>query len=187
MILRSSICTAALLLLAAACNTGTQAAAPQIVATTLDLRACQKQPDSSDPNETPFWNCPGAAGYRLHVRRAGSGRMSIDVLSPSGREFPLDFTATAVTSAMFSLKDRAEWFLPSAGAPPLALIVHVDLREDLQDPARVTRTLAVIARLNPEPACVTRTLPAGDAAAIRQASEAARKDRCLSEPSNHKE
>lgn len=188
MILRSSTFAAAVLLVAAACNTGSQPASLRTVATTLDRSACQQQTDPSDPNETPFWICPGAAGYRLHLRRAGSGRVSIDVRSPSGKEFPLDFT-TVVTPSMFNLKGGAEWILPPAGQgdEPLALITRVELREDLQDPARVTRTMAVIAKLTPEPACVTKVLNADDAAAITQAAESARKSNCLTGASKTRE
>src|SRR4051812_23336867 len=66
-----------------------QQIAVQSITTDLNVSACRKEIDKSDPNETPYLRCPGVGGYSLILRRVEAGRTSIDVVDPDQHVFPL--------------------------------------------------------------------------------------------------
>jgi hypothetical protein len=144
------------LVLFAAIITGCQSASRESVFTDLRGGACSEEIDKSDPNNTPFLLCPGAGGYRLRVRQVESGRQSVDVVSPTGQVLPLSIQ-NKVTRAMNSLGPQAEWRL--LRGLPLALILKVEVREDVFDPEKITRALYAVAKLQPAEACITATAP----------------------------
>lgn len=103
--------------------------------------------------------CPGAAGHALKVLESDL-RMSIDVVTPDGKEHPLNYWGV-ITGNFSSLGPRAEWRM--RGGRPIALIVRVNASEDPEDSSRLTSYLAV-ARITPREICVTdRIGPAPDA------------------------
>lgn len=156
---------AAAALVGSACNDGEKPAAPALVTetvqTSIDGGACRKEVDRSDPNETPILVCPGAAGYTLVVRRVDAGRQSVDVVDPTQRRFPLDLHEF-VTRHMASLEGPAQWRVATLdGRPrPIALVLHIQAHEDVDDPARVTRALLAQARIDADGACITNVRPA---------------------------
>lgn len=124
--------------------------------------------------------CPGSASHTLKVLY-DDGRMSISVVGPDAKEFPLDYW-TVVTSGFSHLGDKAEWALVkdrSKKEEPVGLIVRVvESRSD----RKATSVLAV-AKITPQETCVTATVPAGKNAnekARAAAREAATKP-CLGE------
>ncbi|MCL4782590.1 MAG: hypothetical protein KJZ70_06105 [Bryobacterales bacterium] len=137
-------------------------AAIQSVRTPLSPASCEKKADMSDPDETPYLLCPGAAGYSLIVRKVESGRKSVDVVDAAGQAHPLNFQET-ITRSMSNLTGEAEWRVASRGGKqvPAALIVHVQARENADDPETVTHTYAAVAKLTPDSVCVTDRIPAG--------------------------
>lgn len=153
-----------------------QAAQLQSVYTELSGSSCKEEPDTSDPNETPFLRCPGVAGYSLIVRKVGSGRKSIDVMDAQGDRFPLEYQ-DVVTRHMLSLGGKAEWrvSVQNGNQHPVALIARVDAREDEEEPERVTRSIFAVAKVTSDGSCVTDLVvdnPDAEAKA-RQAADSA--------------
>lgn len=151
--------------------------------TDLSAGSCLREVDRNDPNETAYLACPGVAGYSLHVRRVGSGRISIDVVDPAGRAMPLSYQEV-VTPQMSSVGDRAEWRVATEGGRqvPIALIVRVLAREDADNPERVSATYIAVAKVTPDTACVTdRLLEGGQSdVQVRGTADSARERACAS-------
>lgn len=139
---------------------GGASAAIQSMRTPLNPASCEKKVDKSDPDETPYLLCPGTGGYSLIVRSVESGRKSVDVVDASQRAHPLNFQET-VTRSMSNLTGDAEWRVASRDSKqvPLALIVHIQARENADDPETVTNTYIAVAKLSPDSACVTDRIP----------------------------
>jgi hypothetical protein len=150
--------------------------------TSLDAAACRREIDRSDPNETPYLVCPGAAGYALIVRRVESGRQSIDVVDAAQRVFPLNYHEF-VTRHMSSLDARAEWRVTTTGGVqvPIALLVRVHAREDTDDPEKVTHSWVAVAKLTANEVCVTDRIADGSLsdADLRAAADSARQRPCV--------
>jgi hypothetical protein len=142
--------------------------------TSLNADSCTKTFDQDDPDETPYLVCPGVAGYLLQVRQVESGRLSINVVNPAKRLFPLDYQYV-VTRSMSSLDDKAEWLIRSEnGKPvPIALIVRVMARENRGNPEKITSTYLAVAKITPDKVCVTDS--------IRQGSKPATEVRVLAD------
>lgn len=149
--------------------------------TGLQPEACQQKIDQSDPNNTPYFACPGAAGYSLNVRKVESGRTSIDIVDPHGNARPLHLQDT-VTRHMANLTGQAEWRVASADGArqPVALIVRVQAREDDEDPEKVTHTYLTVAKITADSACVTDRIPEGAQPEdeVRAAADTARQRPC---------
>lgn len=95
--------------------------------------------------------CPGIAGYRLLVEDF-DGRQSITVVSPDGRQHPLNFSQT-ITNAFSTLGKKAEW-RRGPNKQPLALIVRVYASENPDKPAQQTQYLSV-SKIAGNTICVT--------------------------------
>lgn len=151
------------------------------VHTGLDVDACERTADRSDPNETPYLACPGVAGYSLLVRLVEAGRQSIDVVDPAGRAHPLAYQEF-VTRHMSTVDGPAEWRVRTDGdsSDPVALIVRVQAREDEANPEIVTRTYLAVAKLTPGETCVTDRIPDGTEALAeaRRVADTARERPC---------
>lgn len=143
-------------------STGRPDAAIQSLSTPLDASSCEQKTDKSDPDEIPYLLCPGVGGYSLIVRKVESGRKSVDVVDPAEQVHPLDFQEI-ITRAMSNLDGKAEWRVASRDGKqvPIALIVHVQARERLDDPETVTTTYLAVAKLSPNAVCVTDRIPEG--------------------------
>jgi hypothetical protein len=153
----------------------------QSVYTGLNVESCKKEADKTDPNETPYLVCPGAAGYSVIVRRVDAGRKSIDVVDTARRAFPLNYQEF-VTRHMFTLDDKAEWRVASREGTqaPLALISRVRAQEDNDNPEKVTRTYIAVAKITPAETCVTDVVPEGSKsdAEVRSLADSAPERRC---------
>lgn len=120
--------------------------------------------------------CAGTAGYGL-ILLEGDARMSLTIVSPDGREHPLDLWTT-VTGGFSHLGEEAEWRVRGEGAAavPVALIVLLKASEH-DDATGEMRPASyrVIAKVTPVEACVTHRLPGStpDADARRLADAAA--------------
>jgi hypothetical protein len=153
----------------------------QSIHTELKTESCTKEPDKTDPNETPYLVCPGVAGYKLIVRRVDAGRKSIDVVDAGQRVFPLNYQEV-VTRHMFTLGDEAEWRVTTRDGRqvPIALAVRVRAREDNDHPEKVTRTYLAVAKITPSETCVTDSIPEGTKPddELRRAVDGAQGRRC---------
>jgi hypothetical protein len=156
-------------------------AAIQSVHTDLTAGPCKKEIDRNDPNETPYLVCPGVAGYTLVVRRVDAGRQSIDVVDAAQRVLPLNYQEF-VTRHMSNVDRKAEWRVAAKDGKqvPIALIVRVQAREDNDNPEKVTRSYLAVAKIAPDEACVTDTIPEGTRpeAEVRSAADSAQGRKC---------
>lgn len=125
--------------------------------------------------------CPGVGGFYLHVAN-DDARMSISVMAPDNKEYPLEYW-TIITRSFSTLGKKAEWrVVKDRGTiKPIALIVRVDAYEqqDLASPKK--RSYLAIAKLDGEEICVTDKLnPAKDANdQARRAADKATGKACL--------
>lgn len=153
----------------------------QSVDTGLGAGSCKKEVDKNDPNETPYLVCPGVAGYVLIVRRVDAGRQSIDVVDAAQRVLPLNYQ-NFVTRHMFTLDGKAEWRVATQNGKqvPIALIVRVQAREDNDNPEKVTHSYLAVAKIAPNEACVTDSIPEGtqSEAEVRSAADSAQQKQC---------
>jgi hypothetical protein len=124
--------------------------------------------------------CPGVAGHRLNVHD-GDARVSIDVITPDGKEHPLNYWSV-ISHGFSSPGPRAEWRM--RGGRPIALIVRVNASEDPEDSTRQTSYLAV-AKITANEICVTdRIAPAPDANEVaRRAADASAARPCRTDAS----
>lgn len=123
--------------------------------------------------------CPGVDGYRLRVVD-GDVRMSIEVLTPTGKVLPLDFWST-VASGFSSVGDSAEWRYLALGARvPQALIVRLNVSENPERPG-ITASYLVVSKLGADSACVIAKIAPGKTQneAARKAADAAAASPCL--------
>lgn len=126
--------------------------------------------------------CPGIAGYKLLVLD-DDARQSITVITPDGKEHPLDFWQV-ITHGFSSVGTKVEWRVVRSKrkASPVALIVRVNASEDPENSTRLTSYLAVV-KVTPEKICVTQKIPPGASAneTARHAADSAQAAACLKE------
>jgi hypothetical protein len=149
------------------------------VYTELDSERCRVTMTDEEAGGSSS-RCPGTAGYALNVHD-GDARMSIDVVTPDGREHPLNYWSV-ISNGFSALGPRAEWRM--RGERPIALIVRVNASEDPEDSSRITSYLAV-AKITAAGICVTdRIAPAADAnEAARRAADASASRPCRTDVS----
>jgi hypothetical protein len=151
------------------------------VFTSLGADSCEEQIDRTDPNETPVLVCAGVGGYSIIVRKAGSGRRSVDLRGPGDEAYPLDFQEF-VTRSMNALGEQAEWrvTVSSGQETPIALLVRVHAHEDSDNPEAVTRTLVAISKIDADEACVVDVVPETEmrAGELAQLADGARERPC---------
>jgi hypothetical protein len=155
--------------------------------TDLSAVSCKEFIDQTDPNSTPFQICPGVSGYTLIIRHVGSGRQSINIVTPSQHEFPLEYHEF-ITRHMFHLDDKAEWrvLMNNEKKIPIALIVRVQTHENLDEPEQVTHSYLALTKITPDEICVTDKIPSGSLsqAEVHSAADSAWEKDCL-EPQPH--
>jgi hypothetical protein len=128
--------------------------------------------------------CPGPPGYQLLVTTEDAG-MSAAVLTPEGREHPLDYRRF-VARSLSTLGGKAEWRVVTRErrVMPVALILRL-VPADERDPDRqAAGSHLVVAKITPGDICVTATIrPAPDAnAQARRAADRAADQPCLAAP-----
>lgn len=98
--------------------------------------------------------CNGTAGYQLDLSE-GDLRQSLTVITPGGKEFPLDLWSN-VSGGFSSLGEKAEWRGPMTGnkIAPFALIVRFNVSEDTENPEKTTSYL-VVSKITANEICVT--------------------------------
>jgi hypothetical protein len=87
-----------------------------------------------------------------------------------------------VTRHMSSLDGRAHWRVtPGDGEQvPIALVVRVQAREDIDDPEKVTNTYLAVAKITPHETCITERIAAGagSEAELHSAADSAQNRPC---------
>ena len=109
---------------------------------------------SSSASDHVVQACKGVAGYRL-LLESYDLRESVTVISPDGRQHPLDFTR-AITLAPSMVGEKAEWRVEKRGnqITPIALIVRVYAEENPDVPNQRTSYLSV-SKITADRICVT--------------------------------
>jgi hypothetical protein len=152
---------------------------PSTLVTSLTAPACIVLEVQTEGGNS-IQRCPGILGYQLLVLDSDS-RMSITVLDPEGRQWPLAYDQV-ITPYFSSLGPQAEWRVlqSDAGGPSMALAVKVNANEDPESQA-VTIYWAV-ARISPSDVCVTDRIRSGpdDAQRIAAAMADANSHPCVS-------
>ena len=118
--------------------------------TSTDCRMVRSDSESAYVEQ----ECKGVAGYRLLVASYDI-RESVTVISPDGRQHPLDFTRV-ITLAPSMVGEKAEWRVEKRGnqITPIALIVRVYADENPDAPNQRTSYLSV-SKITPDRICVT--------------------------------
>ncbi len=99
--------------------------------------------------------CAGVAGYKLHLLE-GDLRQSIDVIFPDKTAHQLRFWEYFM--AYSYIGPRAEWRMKDK--KPFALIVRLNVREDVDDMSKNTSYL-IVSRIAKDLACVTDVVKPG--------------------------
>jgi hypothetical protein len=131
--------------------------AVESIYTNLSEKSCQTiviDNETASSKQT----CPGVAGYNLVVLD-DDARQSINIITPDGKEHPLNFWQV-ISSSFTSLGDKAEWYgIKKAGKfQPQALIVRVKAFEFPEQPEKSTSYLAV-SKITGNKICITDKIP----------------------------
>ena len=124
------------------------AAQNESVYTRLDEKNCKMIEQS---NEGGGWfrsECEGIGGFKLEVTESDL-RQSINIISPSGEKFALDFWR--ISGGFSSVGATAEWRLSKK--TPVVLIVRFNVSQS-EDPTKTTSYL-VVAKISKTAACIT--------------------------------
>jgi len=119
--------------------------------TDLSGKGCS--PIKSISEVSSEWTCPGIPGYKLLIQ-SDDDRDSVTVITPDGKQHPLNFSKTISKGAFASLGLKAEWRVINRSGKdvPIALIVRVDTQTADND--KRTSYLAV-SKISAQGICVT--------------------------------
>jgi hypothetical protein len=137
-----------------------QSPAQTSVYSTLEAEACRTLEQSDEGAGWIVQRCPGPGGWALKLVEDDL-RQSLSVLTPRGGEYALDFY-TLVSSGFSRMGPRAEWRGRTVKGrfQPQALIVRYTANPNGEDAVDTTSWL-VVARIDPEGACITDRVPPG--------------------------
>lgn len=127
-------------------------------------------------------NCPGVAGYALRLEDADI-RMSVTVVDPRGKRYPLDFYEVVSTHPS-EVGKKAEWRVikDKQKITPVALIVRLDVTEEPETGKRTS--YLIVSKITKDEICVTDKIPPGPDANLeaRRAADASAGKPCLKRP-----
>ncbi len=153
---------------------------PTSVYTNLSGKNCRSIKTVAETGSS-VQKCNGVANYSLLVLD-DDNRMSLTLLSPDGKEHPLDLW-TIVTKSFSTLGEKAEWRVvkKNGKVTPVAVIVRVNanIQENPDRPQKIS--YLVVAKITAEKVCVTDRVdpsPEANAKARQLADESAQKE-CL--------
>ena len=142
------------------------------VYSSLKTSDCQTTEFSDEGAGSYLGKCQGVAGFALEIEE-GDIRQTINVISPSGKIFELDFAR--VSGAFSSVGEKAEWRMNKG--IPVALIVRFSFSQSAEKP-EVTTSYLIVSKISKTEACITDVVkPSKDqnAQARKLADEAAQK------------
>lgn len=119
------------------------------VYTDLDDTKCKTVEPTDDEGGSYSGICPGTAGYKLNLLE-GDLRQSITVIDPKAKKHELRFWE--FFGAFSAVGPKAEWRMK--GKTPVALIVRLNVSEDVEDSSKLTSYL-IVAKITSTMACVT--------------------------------
>lgn len=118
-------------------------------------------------------NCPGVAGYRLHVSE-DDGRFSITVLSPEKRSYDLNYWGV-ITRGFSTLGRSAEWRVRTGPGKliPVGLIVPIYTSDQSAAGGSERMQYLAVAQIRTDTACVVAKVSARTRSANKEAREIA--------------
>lgn len=145
--------------------------------TELDGKGCGPWRDTGEVSSER--TCSGIEGYKLRVE-SHDARDTITIITPDGRQHPLNFSQTISNGGFASLGQKAEWRVVNRNGKdvPTALIVRVEV----QTGDAKTKSYLSVSKISEGSICVTdRIEPTADAnERARVAADAAASKPCLS-------
>ncbi len=153
--------------------------AAESVYTDLSEKMCPVVERDQDSGSTRQL-CSGVEKYKL-VILSDDARVSINIIAPDGKEFPLNFWEV-VSSHFTSHDEKAEWRVVKKGQRliPQALIVRVKAFEYPESPEKFTSYLTV-SKITPDQVCITDKIAPGpkQIEMARHAADIGGKKSCL--------
>ena len=122
------------------------------VYTKLSDKACKTLELDEGEGALYRGSCPGVAGYKLELIE-GDLRQTLNIIGPKGEEHELRFWH--LTGAFTYIGETAEWRM--RGKKPIALIVRLNVSENVEDASK-TKGYLVVAKITPTETCVTHFL-----------------------------
>lgn len=119
------------------------------VYTDLDDTKCKTVELTDDEGGSYSGMCPGTAGYKLNLIE-GDLRQTITVIDPKAKKHELRFWE--YLGGFSAVGPKAEWRLK--GKTPVALIVRLNVSENMEDSSKRTSYL-VVAKITQDFACIT--------------------------------
>lgn len=121
--------------------------------TSLNEPECKVTEHNESEGEFYKARCPGMGGYALDFLESDL-RQSLNVIAPSGNEYPLKFWN--VSAAFSYLGKLAEWRVTKVNGEtrPIAMIVRFNASEDPEHTEKVTSYL-VVSKITDSEICVT--------------------------------
>lgn len=119
------------------------------VYTDLDDTKCKTVELTDGEGGSYKGECKGTAGYKLHVLE-GDLRQSVTVVDPKAKEHQLRFWE--FFGGFSAVGPKAEWRVK--GKTPVALIVRLNVSEDMENSDKRTSYL-IVAKITSTLACVT--------------------------------
>jgi hypothetical protein len=142
------------------CRSSAQKLQIESVYSNLSEKECKQLTADNETGATKD-ECSGVVGFKLLVLNDDS-RSSITVVTPEGKEFPLDYW-NVVTHSFSTLGSKAEWrvFREGSRLRPIALIVRVNYldQERLATPNR--KSILAVAKITKEKVCVVEIVKSG--------------------------
>jgi hypothetical protein len=129
----------------------------QSVYTSLSGNGCRHFEGDPETGATKD-NCTGVGGFQLLVLN-DDNRSSITVVTPEGKEFPLEYWSV-VTHSFSNLGPRAEWRVVGRGSKtiPIALIVRVEYMDQRNIVKPQKESVLSVAKITPETICVVQNV-----------------------------
>lgn len=118
------------------------------VYSSLDTKNCKTVEQSDEGTGWYRGECKGVGGYKLEVTE-GDIRQSVNVISPSGKKFELNFNY--VSGSFSTVGTKAEWRVKAG--KPFALIVRFNA-SDPEDSTKSTSYL-IVSKISRNEACIT--------------------------------
>ncbi|HWT00996.1 MAG TPA: cystatin domain-containing protein [Pyrinomonadaceae bacterium] len=164
--------------------TGTRESLPADPATSVysSLSNCKRVSLDSESGASTL-ACRGVGGYNLRLEYSDA-RESITVISPDGKQHPLNFWEV-ISTGFSSVGQKAEWRVTKekGRVVPRALIVRFNTSDGPEDSTKLTSYLAV-AKITPGRICVTDKIAPSATAndEARRAADASAAKPCLEAP-----
>jgi hypothetical protein len=118
-----------------------------------DLAGRKCKTTSDDESDVTTQECPGVAGYKLEVAERDAQK-TINVLSPSGKTYDLDFQ-DKVSGGLSTLGKKAEWHVKISNGKiqPVGLITRFNFSKT-GDASNLTSYL-IVTKFDGDKICVT--------------------------------